>query len=518
MRTRPPKSLGPALAVIALLAGAVPVSAAGLRVALSADPAMIDPITYSELVADQVISNMYETLTTLDAKGETVPALAESWEPLPGNLGFRFHLRRGVKFHSGRPFTAADVKFSYEQLLLPGQKGGLNATYLDIVVGADKVKSGASTSLEGVRIVDDHTVEVVFTKPDVLFPIYPIYIMDSGIVASAGPRWFNTVSAGTGPYSLVEWKHGQEIRLAADPDYWGGRPAIADLRFLVIPSPETALAMYETDAVDVVPLNDDQIRQVMKDPKLKAQSIVEPRAQVRYLAMNEALYPPFRDKRVREAVCLSLDQQEMIEGLYGGAAIPLNGQIVEGVGGYDASLRPIPFDPKRAAALFVEAGHAGGAGMPPLGLTTTGPNKNQHLYFASQLADVLGWKVDVDIVERGTMLKMMNSSQVAFFAWGWTADYPDGLNFLQQLWHSGSPYNRGWKNPDFDALIDRAAATADDHARYELYHRAEKILMDDWATCPLPVTVQMTLVRKGLQGIGMNSKGLMPFAKARFVD
>jgi ABC-type transport system substrate-binding protein len=157
------------LAVVTL----TPADAKVLRTNLRADPAMIDPVTYSELVAGDVMKNLYEGFTDTDKDGNVVPALATRWEAHPDNKGFRFQLRKGVKFHSGREFTAKDVKWTFEQILLPGSKGGLTLTYLKDLEGAKDVQEGKATQLSGVKVVDPYTVEVRFTAPDVLFPIYP---------------------------------------------------------------------------------------------------------------------------------------------------------------------------------------------------------------------------------------------------------------------------------------------------------------------------------------------------------
>ncbi len=512
------KALGATALATAILAGSGSAMAADLRVNIAADPSMIDPITYSELIAGQVISNMYESFTAIDADGQVIPALAESWEPLEGNLGFRFKLREGVKFHSGREFTAEDVKFSFEELLRPGNKAGLNAPYLDVVVGADAMKDGSADTLSGVTVVDDYTVEVAFTRPDVLFPIYPIYLFDSGIVEEAGPEWYNKVSAGTGAFKFENWSRGQKVELAAHADYWGGAPAIDGVEFVVIPSPETAMAMFETSDLDVMVVDGPSMRRVLGNPELKERAITAARAQVRYLAMNSDLYEPFKDKRVREAVCRSLDQDAMIAGLYSGAAKPLYGQVTEGVAGYNPDLPKIEYDPEKAKALLAEAGYPNGEGLPPVKLSTTEPNKNQHLYFASQLQEVLNMPVDVELVERGTHLKSINSGQTPFFAWGWSAGYPDGLYFLSQLWYSDSPYNRGWKNAEFDALIDKASMTADNKERYAIYQEAEGMLMDDWGTCPLPVSTLMATVRDGVSGVAIQPFGLVPFADVTIAE
>ena len=150
---------------------------------------MIDPITYSELLVGDVIGNMYESFAGLDAEGNVVPSLATSWAAHDDNRGFRFHLRAGVSFHSGRKLTAADVKWSLEQLLIPGNRGGLNAKYAASIEGAGAVQRGDTEELSGVTAVDELTLDVRFREAEVLFPIYPIYIMDRGVVDEHGEDW-----------------------------------------------------------------------------------------------------------------------------------------------------------------------------------------------------------------------------------------------------------------------------------------------------------------------------------------
>lgn len=505
----------PILAAAAWLTIA-PATAADLRTNITADPAMVDPITYSELIAGDIMGNIYEAFTGLDKDGNVVPMLATSWDPLPGNLGFTFHLREGVKFHSGRDFTARDVKYTMEQLLLPGNKGGLNAEYLDIIVGADKVKDGSARELEGIRVIDDHTVEIAFTKPDVLFPIYPIFIMDSGIVEEHGTDWAKKASAGTGPYKFVAWNIGQNVKLEAFADYWGGAPAIDGVNFIVVPDDNTAMSMYEAGELDLLYAGPKLNRRILTDASLADQTLKAAAAQIRYLGMNQTQYAPFKDIRVRQAVCMSIDKAAMIEGLYSGAALPLAGQITPGVAGFNPDLAGIPFDPDKAKALMAEAGFPDGKGLPPVKLTTTEPNKNEHLYYASQLQEVLGMPVEVEIVERATHIKAMNAGEVAFFSWGWSAGYPDALYFLSQVWYGPSVYNRSrWKNDAFDALIEKAFVTVDNQERYKLYHEAEKVLMDDYGTCPTTIRMQIALVKPNVEGVTLSAFRLLPFGDVK---
>jgi peptide/nickel transport system substrate-binding protein len=493
------------------LAAAAP-AAKTFRVNVVGDPAQLDPITLSEIVAGRILDNVYEGFIITTDDGRNIPALAESWDPLSPDPGFRFHLRQGVTFHSGRAFSAKDVQYTFEQLLKPGAKGGLAAPYLANVVGAADFRDGKATSIAGVSIVDDHTVEVRFTKPDVLFPIYPFRFMDSGIVAEQGADWMLKVSAGTGPFEFREWRRGVDVELAANPTYWGGAPKIEGVRFLIVPTAETTLAQYDAGELDFVDVYQSAIRRVVSDPRYGKELIRVPRAQSNYLGINQALYEPFRDKRVRQALSLSIDREAMIRGLYGGAAFLQPGVIPPGFPGFDASLPPPKFDPKQAQALLEAAGYPGGKGMPPIDITATDAQKNELTYYADQFHRVLGMDVSVKVVERATFIRAMNAGQVPLFPWGWTMDYPDPATFLHDMWYGASPYNRArWKNADYDALIDKALTTPDEAARYALYHQAERIIVEDVGMVPLPITASV-----GLRKPNVHDATLTPFGFSRF--
>jgi len=484
------------------------------RVNVVADPAQMDPITYSELVAGRIIKNMYEGFTTTDDEDNNIPALAESWEGLTPGPGFRFHLRQGVKLHSGRPFTARDVKYTLEELLRPGSKGGLSAPYLANVVGAHDFQQGKATEIAGIKIVDDHTIEVSFTKPDVLFPIYPFFFMDSGIVAKQGPDRMTKVSAGTGPYKFKEWRRGVSVNLEANPAYWRGAPKINGVSFLIVPNADTALSQYDAGELDFVDVYASAVRRVLRDERYAKQLIRVPRAQAVYIGINQGLYPPFKDRRVREALSLVIDRQAMIRGLYGGAAFMLNGAVPPGIPGYNPDLPPPRYDPEQAKRLLEEAGFPGGKGMAPIDIASTDAYTNEITYYADQFRRVLGIPVSVKVIERATFIRAMNAGEVAFFSWGWTADYADAASFLKDMWYSTSPYNRPrWRNAEYDAVLDEALTIPDDSKRFMLYHKAEKMLLDDFGMVPLPIPAAIGLRKPNVHNVTLTPIGFSMFDK-----
>ena len=252
---------------------------------------------------------------------------------------------------------------------------------------------------------------------------------------------------------------------------------------------------------------------MLKDPKFKDEILAVPAAQIRYLGMNQNLYAPFKDKRVREAIWLSFDREALVKGLYGGAGVPLYGQITPGVAGYNPNVKPIPYDPARAKQLMADAGYPDGKGLPPLKITCEPNFKDELAYYADQFKKVLGMPVEMEIQERATFIKRMNAGEVPFFPWGWTADYPDALYFLSQVWYGPSPYNRSrWKNAEFDQLID---ARPGDRRRARRgtgsTTRPSRSCSTDWGTCPLVVRMQIALRKPNVQGVRLTPFRFLPF-------
>lgn len=507
-----------ALAIVTGVAGAVfPAAAGTLRASLSDDLTTIDPFAFPGLVSSGVLRQVYEGFTAVDAAGNAVPALATRWETPDGGRTWRFTLRPDVRFHSGRPFTAADILWTWEHHLTRTPQPGYSAFYLRGIEGAAALQQGTAASLSGVAIPDPHTLVVRLAEPDALFPLYPFLFVDRGMEDEFGPAWHERASGGTGPFRLTSWRRGESVRLEAHADYWGGAPAVEAVSLAVLPDTNTLLARYDAGELDVAPLPDNAVRTVVRQPRYDGQIAAFSRAQVRYLALNQDLYPPFRDRRVREAFRYALDRVATVNGLHAGRALLTNGFVTPGLGGYHPDAVPLtPTDPNRAKALLAESGHAGGRGLPPLQIAG-GPNvREEATYFAAQLTAVLGIPVGVRIQERAAFVAAINEGREALFINGWTADFPDPMDQLATQWHSASPTNRvRWHNPDFDRLMERARGLADPDARNALYRDAEALLREQAVAVPLPVPQFVALVRPGVTGVVIRPDGTTDYHSAR---
>ncbi len=202
----------------------------------------------------------------------------------------------------------------------------------------------------------------------------------------------------------------------------------------------------------------------MSNPAYASQTIKVPKAQVRYMGMNQNLYAPFKDKRVREAISLSLDREAMVKGLYNGAAFPAQRTDRARHPGLQSGHAGAQIRSGARQGAARGGGFPGGKGMPPVEIQCTEPFKDEITYYANQLGKVLGMQVTPKVVERATFIKSMNAGEVAFFPWGWTADYPDAMTFLGEMWQSKSPFNRPrWSNAAYDKLIEEASTAARRH-------------------------------------------------------
>ncbi|MEO7823487.1 MAG: ABC transporter substrate-binding protein, partial [Gemmatimonadaceae bacterium] len=210
-------------------------------VALSTDPGHLNSAITTNGGVHTVAGLLYNGLVALDEENKPLPELAERWEIEGGGLLYRFHLRRDVRWHDGRTFTSADVKFTFEQLLLKLHS---------------RTRASLSSKLVSVDMPDDHTVEFRFRRPYAPLlqqvdieeaPIMPMHVF-AGTDPLRNPA--NSAPIGTGPYRFVSYRSGSEIRYAANKDYFRGPPEISDIVFRVIPDAGTQVIALEAGEVD----------------------------------------------------------------------------------------------------------------------------------------------------------------------------------------------------------------------------------------------------------------------------
>lgn len=442
-----PRPWGPGLiAVLAISACAKSGPRAPLTISVPYQIDTLDPHARDRLGNAAIASHFYDALVTLDREMVVQPRLAERWataDPLTWVL----HLRSGVRFHDGRPLTAADVVYTLDRLRHdPSLECGLY-----------------TAQITSVRALDERAVELKTERPMafLLNKLATVFVVAAGSGASLA-----THENGTGPYRLAEMAPGR-IRMTASREHWGPRPEVEDVTFL--------LGRSAADAAEDVSRRRSQLAQCSSR---QAVLLLEGRPDVKIVKRGElfvkvlgfdvvseraryasARRNPFRSRAVREAVSLAIDRRALAEG-FSTYAVPAGQLVPPAVFGYDPSLEAPPHDPARAARLLAEAGFPGGFDAT---LHTRKRFGDAARRVAALLAPV-GIRVSVEELPDDRYYEMASRHELSFFLMSFGCASGDISDLLDAVVHSvdtarrfGTSNFEGFSSPALDDAIERSA-------------------------------------------------------------
>jgi ABC-type transport system substrate-binding protein len=355
-------------------------------------------------------------------------------------------------------------------------------TYMGDIAGLAEFHAGQAESIGGVKIIDEHTLQVTLESPRVTFLYklaYPVsWIVDRYNVGF--PGWEQHPN-GTGPFRVLQHLEDQMLLLEANPSFYGGQPPIQYVRYLMYAGYTQQL--YEQGEVDQTEVTRDQISRV-EDPGdgLYGTLMTEPAMCTYYVSLNTTT-PPFDDPKVRQAFARAVDRERYVEALTDGEDTPALGLLPPGMPGYGLALEPQTFDPEAARALLADSSY-GIAGLPEIVWTvwTSGGYASAAVSF---LADTwqreLGVEVRLEGIERQDYYTRLDAGDYGqILLYGWCADYPDPENFLEVLFHTGSAENYAhYSSSEFDALVEAARIEVDTAVRLDLFRQAEQLLLTD---------------------------------------
>lgn len=462
-------------------------------VQLFVDPPTFDPHLTTDATSARIIVEVFGGLVTIDPDLQVVPDLAASWQVSGDGRVYTFRLRPGAVFHDGKPVTAADVQWSLERATNPLTESPVVDQYLGDIVGVKAKLAGDAAAISGVRVVDDHTIEITIDQAKSYFLAkltYPTaFVLDRENVAANPRNWFREPN-GTGPFRLAEYRVGEVLKLARNENYHLGPPKLAEVEFIL--SGGTQLLMYENDEIHIAGVSlADLDRLNDPDNELYPELRTAPASfSVQYIGLN-VNEPPLDDVKVRQALNLAVDKQEIASIVLGDLVQPADGILPPNFPGYDANISGYDFDPVRAQQLLAESKYgADPSSIPPITITTPGSfgaNVSLDMEVVLQMWERnLGITADFQQTEYATFLKDLHKGRFQMFDIGWIADYPDPENFLDLLFHSESANNHThYHNPEVDQLLMQARVETDTTARYALYNRAEQLVLDDAPWVPL---------------------------------
>mgnify|MGYP000005778686 FL=1 len=464
----------------------------GTFLRLGADPPTLDPHLTTDVNSAIYAVEIYGGLMTIDRNLAIVGDLAESWEVSADGRTTIFRIHPDAKFHDGRKVTANDIKWSLERAADPLTEAFNASVFLNDIVGVTQKLSGASTAVSGIRVINDSTVTITIDAPKPYFLsklTYPVsFVLDQQNVES-GRDWIFEPN-GTGPFKLAEYRPGEVLRLEKFDGYHL-RPAMIDgVEFLI--SGGNSMLMYENDELHItgIPLS---LLDGILDPSnaLRGEVVAAPpQFDIQYFGLNTT-EPPFDDIKVRQAFNYAIDRQTLASTLLKDLVVPAAGILPPGFPGYNPDLQGYEYDPEKALRLIQESKYGALDELPRIILTLPGNFGAGVSPSIEAMLAMWGENLNVDIqlqqTEWATFLQDLHQNRFQMFGGlGWIADYPDPENFLDVLFHSKSNNNQSeYNNGQLDILLERARVELDESARFELYHQAEEIIVDDAPWVPL---------------------------------
>ncbi len=473
-----------------------------LRVGLEDQPKTLDPRYATDAYGTRISHHLlFSTLVEEGYDLQTVPGLAERWET-PDDTTYVFHLRPDVFFHDGERLSARDVKFTFEHVMDPETGSPFGPNMRNII--------------RSIEVPDERTVRFTLTRPSasflssVVIPILPGHAAEQ----LKEPAGFLT---GSGPFKFVS-QNSSEIVLASNERYFGGRPKIDRLVFKVITDDNTRfLKMKKGDLdllINAIPL--DKIDEVGKPPLNAVYDVIEePGISYNYLAFNLEK-PVLRDPRVRQAIALGVNVDEIIEHRLNGHAIRATGMLSPVNRFYSGDVTVFPHDPERAKALLKEAGFPAPGredSYSRINLELKTSNNAQVVGIArilqAQLAEI-GIHLDVRSYEWGTFYGDIKSGNFELTTLRWVGIVdPD---FYFDVFHSSQAppvgNNRGrYANADLDRLLDAGRVTLDFEARKAVYGEVQKKLADDLPYVSLWHANNVSIVHRRVKGYRQHPTG-----------
>ncbi len=447
----------------------------------STAPDILDPHLHHNIEIEDILRQVCEHLVDRDPDGKLIPSLATSWS-LINDTTWQFTLRKGVIFHNGEVFDAKAVKFSIERILDPARKSPQDRLY---------------ESIDHVDIIDNHTVNIITKRLDVLLPnkisLFANIVPHTNSNGSDNPE-SATHPIGTGPFKFLGWVKGKEVVLIPNRTYWGQIPKIDRLVFYFIPDSQKQIDMLINGDLDIVsnvsPLSGLDLKKTRLTTVIKKPTI-------QYIAfqMNTIKDGPLKDRNVRMALNYCIDTSKLIKYVYKGNGKQLATITMPEEFGFNPILKPYPYDIDRAKKIMLEAGHPNGFEIT---LLTFKDLETLGIAVKNQLA-TLGIKVKMVFISRSDYIKGITNDSLDFdvVLGNPTDPYFDASFQLGLLCSSKSLFSR-YRNAEIDSLLAEANITMDMERREGLLRRAQEIIHKEVPFVFLFQVVKLYGVRKSI--------------------
>ena len=484
-----------------------------LTIQLGPDVESIDPALNSAVDGANYILFAFDNLLKMDKDGKVVPGLAEKYEVSDDQLTWTFHLRDGLKWSDGSALTADDFVYSWQRLVDPNVAAPYAQTVLGMVEGYDdaigRPDADGNTTVDPdptklkVEAPDEKTLIVHMAKPTPYFDKLAAFVSLSPVkkdVVEANPDGWSIdpkTYISTGPFKLTGWEPGSYLMFEKNENYWDADSIKLDgIKCLLMQDQNATFSAYESgDALMIKDVPTQEITTL----KERSDFHIDPILGTYYLDLNTTL-DEFKDPKVREALSLALDRKYISETITSGTYTPASGFVSEGVTDWNGTAWQDNITDKsayiniddhagnlaKAKELLKEAGYENGVGLPEMVYSTNDASYHKKIAeYLQQAWGELGLKVQVNIVEWKSFTPQRRSGNYQIARDGWVMDYNDPSNILELALTGNGNNNAKYSNPEFDALMSKAATEKDPQTRFGYLHQAEDFIMKDTAMVPL---------------------------------
>ncbi|GMV93932.1 MAG: hypothetical protein AMXMBFR82_37100 [Candidatus Hydrogenedentota bacterium] len=498
------------------------------------EPQILNPmLDTSDAYTFRITEDIFDSLLDMNKDTfELEPMLAERYEVSEDHLTYTFYMRKDAKFSDGTPVTAKDVKFTFDAIQnTQNETADIRNYYQDVT---------------SVELIDDYTIKFTCDKPYYRhavmlsgMPVYPAHVYGEGDFNTGS---FNRHPVGSGPYVFERWDTNQQIVLARNPNFWDpSRAAHPDkLVYKFITDDNAAFQVMQRQEIDVMGLTPEQWENQASAPQFEAKFNKHTywgrtgyAASYGYIGWN-LRKPKFADKRVRQALTMLLDRQEILETVLFGLGKVVTGPADLNSPEYDETIEPWPFDPERAKALLDEAGwvdsNADGVrdkdGEKLAFEFMLPPGSTEMSTMATVYQEELkraGIEMNIRFIEWATFIENLTKREFDAVTLSWAIP-PNSDPY--QIWHStqaekGSNYP-GYKNPEIDKLLEDIRLEFDRDKRIPMFHRVHEILHEDQPYIFLWSLKALAAVDKRFHGVHVYRLGLdvsewwVPLADQRY--
>ncbi len=484
-----------------------------LHLGNGAEPEDLDPQTTEGDVEHKIHIALFEGLVSQDPQDlHPIPGVAEHWDISPDGLVYTFHLRNNARWSNGEAVTAGDFIESWKRELSP-TLGSKYSYMLYVMKNAESFNTNGITDFSqvGAKAVDDHTLEVTLSSPapyflslithNSWFPVHIPTIRKYGPLDDRSNRW--TIPGhfvGNGPFRLKEWKVQNYVRVERSPTYWDtARIRLKEIYFYPTESADGEERAFRAGMLHVTRNVPHAKIEVYKreHPNL----ISAPPLLATYFYRFNVTKPPLNDKRVRQALALAIDREQIVTRVTRGGQQPAYNLTPPNTAGY-TSRSKLQGDLAQAKKLMAEAGYPDGQNFPTVNILFN--TLETHKAIAEAIQQMWRRNLNINVTLRNEEFKVYLTTtekldyQIARA--GWTGDYVDPDTFLNMFITDGGQNETGWSNNEYDKLIQQAAHTSDMNERFEVFQKAEAILTDEVPIMPIYFYTQPILIQPMVKG------------------